>query len=248
VTVFAGGPDGKSVLGYDAAAGEPAWSAGEGQFSYCSLHPARLHGVEQLLLATDRGLTAFQPATGSVLWRHSWPLDKGMARVVQPTLVGDTDILLGTSFGLGTQRVHVRREGDVWTTQEVWRTRALKPYYNDLVVHQGHVYGFDVNFLTCVSLKDGKPKWKERGYGNGQVLLLADQGLLLVLSERGAVALVEANPTSRKELGRFQALDDKTWNHPVIAHGKLFVRNGKEAACYELAAEPDRVVTGPRRP
>jgi hypothetical protein len=69
------------------------------------------------------------------------------------------------------------------------------------------------------------------------VLLLADQGLLVVLTEKGEVALLEADPSARKELGRFRAFTEKTWNHPVVAHGRLFVRNGEEMACYELAAE-----------
>jgi outer membrane protein assembly factor BamB len=234
VTVFAGGPDGKSVLGYHAASGEPAWYAGEGQFSYCSPQLARIGGVEQILIATDAGLTAFDPARGTVLWQHGWPMDSGQARIVQPALLGNSDVLIGSGFGIGTRRVHVGRDGDAWAAQEVWTTRAIKPYYNDLVAHQGHLYGFDANFFTCVSLEDGKGKWRARGYGNGQVLLLAEQGLLLVLSEKGEVALVEASPDGHKELGRFQAIEGKTWNHPVIAHGKVFVRNGEEAACYQL--------------
>lgn len=234
VTVFAGGPDGKSVLGYHAASGEPAWYAGEGQLSYCSPQLARIGGAEQVLIGTDAGMTAFDPARGTVLWEHRWPMDGGQARIVQPALLGDSDVLIGTGFGFGTRRMRVSRVGDAWVAQEVWTTRAIKPYYNDLVVYQGHLYGFDANFFTCVSLEDGKGKWKARGYGNGQVLLLAEQGLLLVLSEKGEVALVEASPAGHKELGRFQAIEGKTWNHPVIAHGKLFVRNGEEAACYRL--------------
>jgi outer membrane protein assembly factor BamB len=233
VTVFAGGPDGKSVLGYDTASGELAWAKGEGQLSYCSLQPARLGGVEQLLINTDRGLTAFDPARGEVLWEARWQL-KDMARIVQPAVVSDSEVLIGTGFGTGTRRVEVRHEGDNWATQEKWTTRAINPYFNDLVIHRGHLYGFDNNFLTCVSLEDGKGKWRARGYGNGQVLLLADQDLLLVLAETGEAALVEASPGGHKELGRFQALEGKTWNHPVVAHGKLFVRNGEEVACYQL--------------
>ena len=57
---------------------------------------------------------------------------------------------------------------------------------------------------------------------------------LLVLSEQGEVVLLQANPEQLVELGRFQAIEGKTWNHPVVAHGKLFVRNGEEAACFEL--------------
>ena len=105
------------------------------------------------------------------------------------------------------------------------------------MVHGGHLYGFDNNILTCVSLEDGKSKWKERGYGSGQVLLLADQGLLLVLSEEGEVALVEAVPDGHRQRARCQAIDGKTWNHPVVAHGHLFVRNGDEAACYRLTVD-----------
>jgi outer membrane protein assembly factor BamB len=236
VTVFAGGPENKALLGYQTSTGEPAWAAGEGKDSYCSPHPARVAGVEQVVIATEKGMTAVDPARGAVLWHHDWALE-GMARVVQPNRVGEADFLLGMGFGVGTRRVHVRREESVWDTSEVWTTLAIKPYYNDLVVHKGHLYGFDGNFFTCVNLEDGKGKWRARGYGNGQVLLLADQNLLVVLSEKGEVALVEASPGGHKERGRFQAIEGKTWNHPVVAHGKLFVRNGEEAACFQLAEE-----------
>jgi outer membrane protein assembly factor BamB len=236
VTVFSGAPEGKSVVAYRADSGEKVWEAGDAKISYCSLHQAIIAGVEQLLLTSNRGLTAFNPTSGQVLWHHDWNVE-GMARVVQPTPVDEYDFLIGTSFGLGTRRVHVHQEGGHWTTEEVWTTPALKPYYNDQVVFGDHVYGFDNNLLTCVSLADGKAAWKERGYGNGQILLLVDQGLLLVLSEKGEIALVEARPEAHKQLGRFQAVTGKTWNHPVIAHGKLFVRNGEEAVCYELAQE-----------
>jgi outer membrane protein assembly factor BamB len=234
VTVFAGGPEGKSVVGYNAESGKPAWFAPAGGLSYCSPQPALLGGAEQVLLATDVGVTALDPARGKVLWEHGWPLDGG-ARIVQPALLGDSDVLLGTGFGTGTRRLRVRREGAGWAAREVWTSRAISPYFNDLVVHKGHLYGFDANFFTCVSLEDGKRAWRARGYGNGQVLLLADQDLLLVVSEQGEVALVEASPTEHRELGRFQALPGKSWNHPVVAHGKLFLRNGEEAVCYQLA-------------
>src|SRR5437588_12415959 len=86
--------------------------------------------------------------------------------------------------------------------EQVWETRAIAPYYNDLVVHKGHIYGFHNNLLACLDVETGKPLWKERGYDNGQVLLLPNQDLLLVLSEKGEVALVEAYPGERRELGR----------------------------------------------
>jgi outer membrane protein assembly factor BamB len=240
VSVVACAPDHKAVLGYDAATGDLAWAAGDGQHSYSSPHLLdEPHCDRQLLIATDAGLTALAPKTGRVLWRHDWPLERGMARVVQPAVLEASglviDVVIGSGFGNGTRRLRVGWAGDGYGMEERWTSRAISPYFNDLVTHDGHLYGFDGVFFTCVSLEDGEGKWRERGYGNGQVLLLADQGLLLVLSEKGAVALVQASPEGHKPLGKFQALKGKTWNHPVVAHGKLFVRNGEEMACYELA-------------
>jgi outer membrane protein assembly factor BamB len=235
VSVFAGGEQGKSVLGYPLSGGKPKWTAGEGQQSYCSPHLARLGGVDQLLICTDTGLTSIHPSAGNVLWTHEWSSTGLGARVIQPTLVDKGDVLIGTGMSMGTRRVSISRQGKKWAGKEVWTVTDYKPYFNDQVVYKDHIYGYDGTLLTCIGLEDGQRKWRARGYDNGQILLLADQGLLLVLTEKGAVALLEATPDGRRELGRFQALTGKkTWNHPVIAHGKLFVRNGKEMACYEL--------------
>lgn len=239
VTVFAGGPKGKAVVAYRADTGELAWSAGEGKLSYCSLQLAEFDGIKQFLVTSDAGATGFEPQTGEVLWHHDWPVE-GLARCTQPAVVDGSDVLIGTGFGFGLRRVQIRREGDKWTAKEAWTSRAIKPYFNDLVIHNDHAYGFDSNIFMCVDLtQKGQGKWKARGYGNGQVLLLPDQNLLLILSETGEVALVEATADGHKEHCRFQAIEGKTWNHPVLSHGRLFVRNGEEAACYELVAETE---------
>ena len=231
VTVFAGGPDKKSVLAYDASSGALAWSAGEGLLGYSSPHPARLADVEQLLMATEVGLTALDPAHGTVLWQHAWPMP-GMGRVLQPAVLDDSDVLLASTDG--TRRVHVTHDGEAWATEEKWTSAKLKPFFDDLVVHEGCAYGFDGNYLTCVNLEDGGQRWRVRNSWGGQILSLADQGILLILSEKGEVALVKADPEGHKELARFQAIQGKTWNHPVVARGRLYVRNGEEAACYAL--------------
>jgi outer membrane protein assembly factor BamB len=72
------------------------------------------------------------------------------------------------------------------------------------------------------------------------VVLLADEALLVVISVTGEAVLLAANPERHEELGRFRALDGKTWNHPVIAHGRLYARNAEEIACYELKPAPAR--------
>jgi outer membrane protein assembly factor BamB len=232
VMVFAGGPS-KSVVAYDAATGKFAWGAGEGKLSYSSLQRAVVDGVEQALMLTGDGLTAFQPKDGAILWDYVWPIE-GMARCIQPAILGDADILIGTAFGNGTRRLRLAHKDGKWETKEVWTSKAINPYFNDFVLHRDHMYGFSGEFFTCLNLDKGKAKWKERGYGSGQVLLLADQDLLLIVSEQGEAALVDPIPNEYKERAKFQAIVGKTWNHPVIAHGRLYLRNGEEAACYQL--------------
>jgi outer membrane protein assembly factor BamB len=234
VSVYAGGPDGKGLIAYRIQDGEIAWTAGKAQHSYCSPHLAQIDGVEQILFCSDFGLEAFDPIRGTLLWDHQFSTN-GMARVVQPALLGERDILLGTWMNKGTRRLRLTK-ADPWKLEEIWNTTAINPYYNDLVLHQGHLYGFDGIFLTCVNLDEGEKRWRARGYGNGQVLLLADQDLLLVLSEQGDIALVPTDPTAHKPIARMKAITGKTWNHPTIAHGKLFVRNGEEMACFALSA------------
>jgi outer membrane protein assembly factor BamB len=88
--------------------------------------------------------------------------------------------------------------------------------------------------LACNDLKDGAQKWKGGRYGNGQLVLLPDQDLLLVLSEAGELALVRATPDQFTELARFPAIQGKTWNHPVLVGDAMLVRNGEEMVAFRL--------------
>ena len=235
VIVFAAGHGKKGLLGYRADTGEPAWSQDVGVSSYSSPHPATFGGREQVLFIGDQGLHAIDPASGSVLWEYRAPGQP--PRSLQPSPVGNDQLLVPMGLEVATDLLDVKAgaPGHAVAATRRWSSRNLKPSFNDFVVHDGHAYGFDGAIFTCVELKTGNRKWKQGRYGTGQVVLLADQALLLVLSDKGEVVLLSARPDQFEERGQFQALTGKTWNHPTVAQGRLYVRNAEEMACYELS-------------
>src|SRR6185503_16830775 len=174
-------------------------------------------------------------ADGSLLWEHPWQQGASM---VQPGRTANGDVLLTACYemgGIGVCRIAVAHGASGWTVAERWTSRGLKPYFNDFVVHAGHAFGFDNSILACIDLGDGARKWKGGRYGNGQLVLLSDAELLLVLSEEGELALVAATPEQFTELARFRALEGKTWNHPALVGDVLLVRNSEEMAAFRLS-------------
>ena len=223
-----------TLAGYDANTGKLRWVGPKYGGSYSSPHRITTDGVVQALLLGGPGAISVDPATGAMLWMHEWVAGP----IVQPALLPDGDIVihaLTATGGQGTRRLHVSQSAGKWTIEERWTSNGLKPYFNDFVVHKGHAYGFDGNILSSINLDDGKRNWKGGRFGNGQLLLLADQDLLLVLSEDGELALVAATPDNFTELARFPALNAKTWNHPVLVGDVLLVRNGEEMVAFRLA-------------
>jgi outer membrane protein assembly factor BamB len=219
------------LIAYDAASGTPRWTGpAGGGVSYSSPHALTIDGIPQVLLLSASGVASVAPDDGHVLWQH--PL-RGFP-MVQPALTADGDLLIVPGSG-PTRRLAARRGSGGWTIAERWSSAALKPYFNDFVVHKGHVYGFDGRILACVDVADGERKWKGGRYGNGQLVLLPDQDLLIVLSEEGELALVAATSDAFREIARVPAIEGKTWNHPVLAGDTLLVRNAQEMAAFRLA-------------
>jgi outer membrane protein assembly factor BamB len=218
------------LLAYGLATGAPRWSGAPGE-GYSSPHLATIDGVAQVLLMSTAGTTSVAPADGKQLWQHPW---KG-SPIVQPAVMADGDVLIVASTGSGTRRVAVAHGPGGWTVEERWTSSGLKPYFNDFVVHKGHAFGFDGRILASIDLTDGTRKWKGGRYGSGQLVLLPDQDVLLVLSEEGELALVSATPDRFTELARVPAIKGKTWNHPVLVGDVLLVRNGEEMAAFRLS-------------
>lgn len=223
-----------TLAAYDLATGEPRWFGPKGGGGYSSPHLMTIDGVTQIVLMCGPGAISVAPADGKLLWQH--PLSSN-TRIVQPALLADGDLLVSDGEASYMYRIAVARGAGGWTVQERWMSEGLKPYFSDFVAHHGHAYGFDNGKITCIDLKDGGLKWEGGSYGSGQLILLPDQDVLLLVSERGELALVGASPDRFTELARFPAIKGKTWNHPVLTGDVLLVRNGEEMVAFRLSLQ-----------
>ena len=221
-----------ALAGYDAGTGKLLWSVADGGNSYSSPQLVTIEGVAQVILMSKAGALSVDPASGKQLWNYSWPITD---RIVQPAVIEGGDLLLSGVMN-EVRRISVSHVADTWTVKENWSSPAMKLYFNDAVISNGYAYGFDGAAITCIDLKNGTRKWRGAPY-RGFSILLADQDLLLVLSEKGDLALVEATPDRFRELGKIKALSVKTWNVPALAGNILIARNSYEMVAYRLPAE-----------
>jgi outer membrane protein assembly factor BamB len=224
-----------TLVAYDLATGKPRWFGPRSGTGYSSPQLLTIDGVAQILLMSSTGATSVALADGKLLWNYSWPSD---TRIMQPAVIADGDLMISVGDGMGgggMRRIAVKQGSSGWTIEERWTSEDMNANFNDFVIHKGHAFGFDYGTVACIDLKDGKRKWKGARHGYGQLLLLPDQDVLLLVSEKGELALVKATPDQFTELARFPAIEGKTWNHPALAGDVLLVRNDHEMAAFRLS-------------
>ncbi len=229
-----------TIVALDLETGRERWRGGDDCTSYASPTVASLCGELQYLTFNGEGLRSFA-GDGKSLWFAPW-LTQGDSKVnvAQPVIVDrggssanePARLLISSGYDMGTSLLEVHRDEGEWKIATVWKSKHLKSKFSNCIVHEGHIYGLDNGLLTCIRLSNGERTWKKGRYGHGQLLMI--DGRLLIQCESGEIALVEANPDAHIEVGRFQALNDKTWNHPALAGNILVVRNDHEAAAYQL--------------
>jgi outer membrane protein assembly factor BamB len=226
-----GGAEGKSIVAFDAASGTPRWTALDARPGYSTPIVVTIDGVKQYVFAHTGGadIVAVRP-DGSVHWKHNWP----HGPIAMPVFVPPNRIFVSTANDVGGVLVEVTQADGKPAVREVWSSREMKNHFNTTVYHEGHLYGFDNATLKALDAATGKTKWAHRGFGKGTVVL-AD-GLLLVLSDGGMLALVEATPEAYRELGRVRAMTGKSWTSPSIAGGRLYLRDQDEIVAYDLRA------------
>ncbi len=231
VVVLPGGGNGRSVVAYHRATGERVWSSLDDPQAYTSPMLVTIGGVRQILIVSATRALGLTPDGQRVLWEYPWATSQGI-NAAQPLLLGDDRIFLSASYGQGAAVFAVEGGDGPFTTRTIWQNQRMKNKFTSSVLHEGYIYGLDESILACVDAATGELQWKAGRYGYGQLMIAGDR--LIVLTEDGDLVHVRAIPERHEELGSFHAIDGKTWNHPVVADGRLIVRNIREMAAFDL--------------
>lgn len=218
VFVHPGGNQGTSLAALDKKTGQTVWQALDDAPSYASPIPVTFNGATQIVYFTGESVVGVTLRDGRQLWRRPWH--------TQPPIHGATPIysdghvFISSNYGVGAALLRLKGDGQ---PDEVWKARSMQNQYATCVLHQGHLYGFSGFRLACIDFATGQARWDRTGLGKG-ALLVAD-GNLIILSERGDLILAEATPNAYVEKSRCKPLGGVCCTGPVVAGGRLYIRN-----------------------
>jgi outer membrane protein assembly factor BamB len=222
---------GKGVTAFDKVTGEKKWSALDDSAAYVAPMAATLAGTRLILAVTASRVTGLTIAEGKLLWEFPWRTEYDVNGTM-PLIVDANRFIISSGYGHGISLVEVSSAGGAFSVKELWHNTNLKSKFNNVVLHEGVVYGLDEGIMAAVEVSSGKRLWKGGRYGYGQILLAGSH--IIVLTETGDVVLVKATRDRHEEIEKFEALSGKTWNVPAIVQGTLLVRNTTEMASYRI--------------
>ncbi len=239
VVVTPGGPRG-TVVALNKATGATVWQSKEvtDNAAYVSIVPAVIGGARQYLQFTDASVFGLVPATGKLAWRAE---RAGKTAIVPDPIHHDGIVFVSSGYGVGHNAFKLTAAGGKIAAEEIYKGRDLENHHGGVVLVGEHLYGLtNRSKLVCMELKTGKVVWSDKSVGKGAITY-AD-GHLIVRSEKGAgtIALVEATPEGYKEKGRFDQPDrseKKSWPHPVVFGGKLYIRDQDVLLCFDVKAK-----------
>jgi outer membrane protein assembly factor BamB len=232
-------PGGKNtIVALKPASGEVIWRSSipkADAAQYSSVVAAEIAGRRQYVQFVRGGIVGIDAADGTFLWRYNAPAN-GTANCSAP-IVHDDYVFAASNYGTGGGLVQVSKSGDAFDAKEVYFTKKMQNHHGGMVLVDGYLYGSNEGLLTCLDFKTGKVQWEERAPGKGSIAH-AD-GRLYYRNEGGPVFLVGANPKKYVEYGRFEPprSDAPAWPHPVIANGRLYLRDQELIFCYDVSAK-----------
>ncbi|HEX3152897.1 MAG TPA: PQQ-binding-like beta-propeller repeat protein [Gemmataceae bacterium] len=217
-------PDGKG-----GKKGAPDYS----QAGYSSVILAEIGGVKQYVQFLSGGVVGVNAKDGKLLWHYEEPANT-TANISTP-IVRDDFVFAVTSYGTGGGQAKIVKDANGFKAEQQYFLNRFTNHHGGVVLVKDHLYGTTNTELWCIDFKTGKPAWQNRCVEKGSVTY-AD-GHLYVRSEKEKIALVEANPTKYVEKGIFTQPDRSkvaAWAHPVVANGKLYLRDWDIMLCYDV--------------
>lgn len=233
VLVEAGGGNDDAVMAFDKMTGELVWGSGRDPVGFSSPIAVDVHGLRQIIFFTSRAVVSLSP-NGQQYWRHEWHTEYGQ-HPATPVFIAPDRVFVSSGYGHGAAVLQITPADTGLSVGEVWFSKKMKNHIATSVYFNGAIYGFDESILKCMDAETGAERWKARGYGKG-TLILAD-GHLIVLGEKGNLAIVEARPDAHVQVASAKVLSDRCWTSPSLAGGRLYLRNMAEIVCLDLAGK-----------
>jgi outer membrane protein assembly factor BamB len=223
------GGSGAAVVALDKTNGKVLWQSQSDGAAYSSPMAFDAGGTRQLAVFTADAALGLDFATGKLLWRYE-RVANGTANIATP-IVHDGEIFVSSDYGTGCVLLKVAAGGNA---SEVYFNRDMRNHYSTSVLVGDYLYGFSSSILTAMKFQTGEVAWRDRSVGKGS-LIYAEKHLY-VLGEDGIVALVDATPSGYHEISRFEIPKGgfPTWSQPVIANGKLYLREQDNLSCYNI--------------
>ena len=232
VFIMPGGPYGQGLAALDKNTGAVLWQKHNDLASYSSPIPATFGGERQILFLTGSRLIAIVPETGAERWSYPWAVQQ-QANIATPIVVEDY-VFLSSYYGKGCAVIKIDKTGDAWIASLVYAKNRMQNHTASSVRHKDHIYGFDDKILKCLDFRTGEIMWSQRGFDKGSLLAVNDH--LIIYGANGILALAEANPTSYVEKASFEFSKQgrSCWSVPVLANGRLYVRDWQRLVCFDV--------------
>jgi outer membrane protein assembly factor BamB len=219
-------------------AGETIWMSAvpDGDTAdYASIMPVTVDGKKQYVQYMRKAVIGVDAETGKFLWKNSKTQDPG-ASILTPVV--DKNVVFVAGSRTGGSALKLIADGEAVKADELYFDKAFGPSSGGAVLLDGHLYftAGQAGKLYCVEFATGKVKWTEQGVGNAS-LCFAD-GRLYTRGWTGDVALLEPSAEKYVEKGRFKQPDRSAkpgWPHPVVANGKLYLRDMDTLLCFDVA-------------
>lgn len=237
-----GGEQG-AIRALNKKTGETVWQTDEltQQAHYSSLIAADVHGKRQIIQQLFNAIVGLDAKTGKVLWQHEW---LGRTAVIPTPIFHDNKVYVTTGYAVGCCQLEISQDNEV---TEDWKNNLMQNHHGGVVYVNGFYFGhsdIERGTFVCQNPETGKAAWTEKPKLKKGSITYADGRFYMVQEGNGSVILFEADENNWTEKGRFKlepqskrrSPSGAIWVHPVVANGKLYVRDQEIICCYDVKA------------